>query len=602
MKTNKSEISLLIALLMTLCLSAPFGGARADGFGDFLGTDSLSLAGEVFVLTDEELRDYNINTFDDILEIAPGAQFWRSGPPASKTGFSIDGSAGRGTMLLINGRSVSNVYTGDPIVKYVDLSRIKKVEFIYSGSPSLTGYMTSGGVVNIVLETGGREPPASQADFTYGDDNCRARRIWFSTPRSYVNATLVYNEYLQDAIEALEYNPARSIGYNDTRMITAEVAVGRDQRKRGLIHLTRYDDRFERTPCLASEEITSRGFDSWIRYDQEDLVLFARHFGFQRERETGNISALRTEVSLRLDKPLGVFKIRAFAGGTRDLLENRFEGFDFNSEIHKAEGGLALFTPGARGFFGRMGVNGGSHSETGQYIGGEVGISRRGGRGAYETLMLMRKLRIPSVAELSHPFIGTIEECYDVLYAGNWDLSPEVVHEAYVEKSFSFGLVVNTFYRRKSDMIIGGEGGQFINSEDEDDTYGVRTGYGWEGSKGSFTFGLSCSGEYYASDGDLPNGIPRYRFLGRAFVKVPVFNESEILTIRFDSIETGKRSWGEIELDQAAVQNFSASISLMSAVIRFQIKNLLNTEYETVPGLRMAERHFRIGLVWNLVD
>ena len=112
------------------------------------------------------------------------------------------------------------------------------------------------------------------------------------------------------------------------------------------------------------------------------------------------------------------------------------------------------------------------------------------------------------------------------------------------------------------------------NSSEEDDIFGLRIGYGVERKLWAALVGIDLSGEYYPEESSYTSGIPDYRILGRFYAKIPVFKDSEILTLRLDSIESGNRAWGGIDLESSAVQNFSASITLMSAVIRFQIKNL----------------------------
>ncbi len=580
-------------------------GARAEvevTGGRSFASDSLALAGEVFVITAGDLADYNINTFDDILEVAPGVSFLRHGPPGSRTLFSMEARGHRRALLMVNGRPMTNIYTAEPLVKYVDLSRIVSVEIIHTGSPSLSGGVSSEGAVNIVLERGGREAPHSQADFTYGDSNRRARRIWFSTPRAYVTGTLVYNEYLQDDMEALIFDPSRSIGYGDTRILSSEITFGKDVKKSGFIHLSRFEDTYRRTACSSSENISSSGFDAFLEYRYGGLNLSARQFGFKRKRVSGTVSGLRSEISMRLDGSLLGFGIRTFAGGTRDLFENRFGEAESDPEIQNYHGGVVLATPSWKEVFARAAVHGGYHGEAGRYLGGELGVSRIGTGGGYETLVFSRKSHIPSPSELFSPEAGTPPECFDYDYRGSVNLDPTFSDEVSLEKYFTEGLSIRTFFRRERSRIETGENGLLVNASEDRDIYGMRAGYRGEEEFWGMRTGYSLNGEYYIEKDDLPEGIPEYRFLGGVYVKIPVFGKSETLTIRFDSIETGPRRWAGTELEAAAVQNFSASVTLMSAIIRFQFKNFIDHEYQTVPGYRMSERHIRIGIEWNLVN
>jgi len=598
----KVRKQLLPAVTAFMTLAAAFGVRAGSPSEHSFYSDSLALRGEVSVIPAGDLADYNINTFDDILEIAPGVSYLRYGPPGSRTLFSMEARGHGRALLMVNGRPMTNIYTAEPLVKYVDLSRIVRIEIIHGGSPSLTGGLSSEGAVNIVLERGGREAPHSQADFTYGDDNRRARRIWFSSPRSYVTGTLVYNEYLQDDMEALIFDPSRSIGYCDTRILSTEITFGRDYEKSGFIHLSRFEDTYRRTACSSSENISSSGFDAFMKYRYGGLNLYARQFGYQRKRLSGEISGLRSEIAVRLDGSLGSIGIRTYVRGTRDLFENRFVDTESDPEIQNYHGGIVLATPPWKEVFARASVHGGYHGEAGLYSGGELGVSRGGAEDGYETLVFSRKARIPSPSELFSPAAGTPLECFDYDYTGSADLEPSFSDEISLEKYFAAGLRIRAFFRRERSRIKSCGSRPLANDEEERDLYGMRAGYRREGEFWGMKTGFSLNGEYYHDREDLPDGVPQYRFLGGLYLKIPVFDRSETLTIRLDSIETGARRWGTTKLDAAAVQNLSASITLMSSIIRFQVKNFLDYEYQTVPGYRMGERHIRIGIEWNLVN
>jgi outer membrane cobalamin receptor len=40
----------------------------------------------------------------------------------------------------------------------------------------------------------------------------------------------------------------------------------------------------------------------------------------------------------------------------------------------------------------------------------------------------------------------------------------------------------------------------------------------------------------------------------------------------------------------------------MSTRVSFEYRNILNEQYETVPGYTMPPRHYRVGLFWELFD
>ena len=139
--------------------------------------DSLLMPTEVFVITREELIERNVHTFDDILLLIPGVSLWREGPHGAEGGFSIDGRSHRGVNLLVNGIPTIDAYTLESLTRFLPLSRLLRVEVFYSGSPCFSGDLSSRGFINVVLEEGGREGPASEIDFTYGTANRRAAGV-----------------------------------------------------------------------------------------------------------------------------------------------------------------------------------------------------------------------------------------------------------------------------------------------------------------------------------------------------------------------------------------------------------------------------------------
>jgi len=118
--------------------SSRYGGAYLSAAGD-----TLALPGEVFVLTAEELARFDINTIEDIIEHLPGVSVLQNGPPGSRTLYTIDGRTIKGMTMLVNGVPFNDPYNEDPLARFLALSRVRRIEVIYSSSPSLTGRASS---------------------------------------------------------------------------------------------------------------------------------------------------------------------------------------------------------------------------------------------------------------------------------------------------------------------------------------------------------------------------------------------------------------------------------------------------------------------------
>jgi outer membrane receptor protein involved in Fe transport len=82
----------------------------------------------------------------------------------------------------------------------------------------------------------------------------------------------------------------------------------------------------------------------------------------------------------------------------------------------------------------------------------------------------------------------------------------------------------------------------------------------------------------------------------------PSFKKSEIFTIGAYVSETGRRLFEGTELGRYTLLDLSMSITVIGAVVRFDMKNVLDERYETVPGMYMPGRHYRFGINWRLFD
>ena len=587
---------MMLAVLSVSVLTQRNYGAGMEG--SFEAADSLALPGEVYVIESDYLQRLNIDTLDDILQIVPGASFWREGVPGSKTGFSI---CGERAQLLVNGRLKDNIYTSEPLIKFIDLARLKRVEVIYRGGLSLTGELNSGKAVNLIVEEGGRETPFTQAKFTYGGNNRRSRRIWFSTPRSHISAAVSYNEYLQDAMESVDFGQNRLIGKDHIKSIAFEVCLGREAD--AVMHLTRFEDAFNGTACDRYEEIRTSGFDSWIDYARGGFRGSIRHRGIERLRDSGRMSGLCSDLDIQMNCSLGDIDLRGFLKGRNYLLENRFGGLESDPRVHNYYGGITLHTRAADRYPVRGSVFLGHHSEAEGYPGWELGAGREGKGGAYQSISVSRRPDLPSVAQLFHPLsAGDYPECLDVVSAGFAGLNPAITEELSLENSFRFGLMLNLFHRRIHSAIKENAEGSLVNSAGRNEVSGIRAGLDRSFAWRRFDLRLEAGGEYFFDRSGLGSGIPEYGAVGNLYLSFPIFKETEVMTIHLNSIVFGEREWNEQGADPAAVHNFSLSMTLMSALVRFQYKNILNTEYQTVPGYFMAERHFRVGILWNLPD
>lgn len=600
----RKRFAATVALLVAYPLAAAYGEAAQPR--GCLSCDSLAFPTEILVITKEELVDYNVHTLEDVLELVSDVSFWREGPHGSRTGFSVDGRSHVGVTLLVNGEPFYDPYTFEPLSRFLQISRLERIEVIYSGSPYFVGDCSANGAINIVIEEGGRAGPVTALDFTFGRGNKRARRAWFSTPEAHLNATLAYDQYLQDAVEAIADDPNEpktKIGDYDSRSVLMDVLFSVDSGDEILVRLQRYEDTYHRTTFHPKENIRYDGFASFVRYRRGGLRVSLNQRDVEMSRIPSFHAGLLIGGSASWEGPVRDWYMRLFATGERSVFENRVPGTSFDPDFHRLEGGLTAGGEAPFGLAWRGGVFGGDHSIIGSYVSGEIGLMKPRGGPVAPSLVIARRVRVPTAQELFQPPTDLSWLGIGAVVAGSTDLGPEVTDEVSLGGRFYNTLWVDLFARKeKSRMILTGSDSLVYRSEGEGEVTGGKARFVYNGDLLGFDYGLKLGLEVFGKRSDWTPGIPRYRFTGGLRISRSVFRESEVVTLRWDSEASGNREWGDVELDAYAVHNIALSMTLMGAVIRFQVKNLFGTKYETFPGFLMPEQHYLIGVFWELFD
>jgi len=588
-------------VVLALALLAPRCLLSGEPPGSISG-DSLLVPTEIFVLSRADLIERNIHTLDDILQLLPGVTFWREGPHAASGAYSIDGRTSRGVNLLVNGVPVTDSYTMESLTRFIPLSRLERVEVVYSGSPCFSGDLSSRGFVNIVLEEGGREGPDSQIDFTYGSSNRRARRAWFATPKAYISAALAYDEYLQDGVEAYPAIPHRLLGKYDGRSVLAELAMSGSAADELLIRLQRYDDSYDGTALRADEDVRWSGFASEISWRRSGFSGSLTEHVLDLGRSAGSIHERSVGAAGRWDGAFRSISIRTFASAERAEFQNDLWSVRFAPSYHRVEGGITLGGRVSRRLIWRLGAYGGDHSTVGSYGGAEAAIGRSWSERFSQDVIIARRVRIPSAEELFQPELPRTIAGVAFATEGNSNLLPEIADEL----SIGFRLAplsLSLFGRSETSMLaLSGADPAVYRSQGSGKVAGARARFAGHlrllGTDCTLSLGL----EGYPERGALAQGVPTYRGTAQMALERRVLEGSELVSLKIDSEFDGAREWSTGTLPAYHVLNAAASLSIMSARVSFEYKNLLNELYETVPGYTMPPRHYIIGVFWELFD
>jgi outer membrane receptor protein involved in Fe transport len=593
-----------VSVRASVPLSSPFTSASAD---------SLALPGEVFVLTAEDLARLDINTIEDIIALLPGVSLWQDGPPGSRTAFSVDGRSWKGVTLLVNGVPCVEPYSGDPLARFLSLSRLRRVEVIYSASPALTGRAAAASVINIVVEEGGRKPPVAAGDFTWGKGGRKSRKAWFSTPDAFLTGTIAYDEYLQDYSESVAERPSALVGLYHGRTVLLDLAMQGESDHRLLLRMRRFEDAYTgtrnwpdvRNNYLPPEEVRYDGYDTELRYLYRGAGISLRQRLVEIDRRAGRTSGLAVSGTVYWAGRLGALTVKGFAGTERISLENRLWSTPFSPELDMIEAGLAAGAGGQSGLRWRAGISGGWLDGPGGYAGAEAALAHGPHTGLNQSLIVARRIRVPTAEELLQPPLERLPDGTEYATAGSTSLGAELCDEVTLALGFPRRISFDLFARRERDRIVfEGSDPAVWSSTGSDDIAGIRGMISGGGSTGLFDFdyGWRLAGTWYAEKATLTEGVPSYAARGGLWLSRPSFRATEMLILRIDALESGERRWGEVVLDRFMTLDLSVSLTVIGAVVRFEMKNALDEQYETVPGMLMPARNYRFGINWHLFD
>ncbi|HSG27731.1 MAG TPA: outer membrane beta-barrel protein, partial [Candidatus Krumholzibacterium sp.] len=221
--------------------------------------------------------------------------------------------------------------------------------------------------------------------------------------------------------------------------------------------------------------------------------------------------------------------------------------------------------------------------------------------GYYQNLLVSRNLVIPPAGRYFNP--APYEGGPVSASAGDPGLEPGISDEVSFRIGFAGKVSLEAFARRESSIVhVSDEDPALLVQDGTSDVTGTRGRFRWDSRMFGMDYGCILTAEYYADRNDHTFGIAEYSILGSAYISRRSFKETETVMLRFDGVSSGERSWGDLTLDPFWTADLTFSITVMSAVIQLQYKNVFDSEYEVYPGYLQHGRHLRYGVIWNIID
>ena len=168
-------LSLAVSAFTQTAIAADYNEGVEDGevFLSLTKTaEPLSdLTTNLTVITEEEIKEKSANTLGDILEGELGISYKSTGTLGQSQSVFMRGAKSTQTLVLVDGRRVNSISTGDADFTAIPASMIEKVEIIRGSGAALYGTGAFGGVINVITKKATPFTPNVNPYFSYGTFN-----------------------------------------------------------------------------------------------------------------------------------------------------------------------------------------------------------------------------------------------------------------------------------------------------------------------------------------------------------------------------------------------------------------------------------------------
>lgn len=169
-------LSLAVSVFTQNIVAAENNETNEDGEELFLSltktAEPLSdLTTNLTVITEEEIKEKSANTLGDIIEGELGIAYKSNGPLGQQQSVFMRGASSAQTLVLIDGRRVNSISTGDADFTAIPASMIERVEIIRGSGSALYGTGAFGGVINVITKKATPLTPNVNPYFSYGTFN-----------------------------------------------------------------------------------------------------------------------------------------------------------------------------------------------------------------------------------------------------------------------------------------------------------------------------------------------------------------------------------------------------------------------------------------------
>ncbi len=135
----------------------------------------------VVVVTQEDIRKMQANSFSDIVRTLPDLQLYINGGRGQQSKIQVRGGSAADTLVLVNGLKLNTSYDSSAYIERIPVHQIERIEYIRGVRASLYGSQASAAVINIITRPG------------FNEDNIHARVQYGSFKNRQASASLKHS-------------------------------------------------------------------------------------------------------------------------------------------------------------------------------------------------------------------------------------------------------------------------------------------------------------------------------------------------------------------------------------------------------------------------
>ena len=569
-------------------------------------TADESLA-SVSVITRADIERSGARSLPDLLEREQGISFARSGPLGQNTSLFMRGTEGDHVLLLVDGVKLGSATTGQAAFQHLPLEQIERIEIVRGPRSSLYGSEAIGGVIQIFTRAG---DPGATASAMAGENDSGEIETTFTGGGDDTRYTVSARHFETDGISARSDAFPDDDGYrNDSASVNVSHDLSEDftwslsamnadgTTEFDFCGLGSADCQTDFTQQVISTRITAQPTSVW----STSLTIGRsrdRASSFADGAFTDEFDTERDEVSWQNDFTVGIRSLVTLGLDYSDDSVDSTTDFTETSRTNEAVFAQWQWTGASSDV--QASVRHDDNEAFGEESTGSVAAGYRVGDTTRVYGSFGTAFKAPTFNDLFFPFT---DFGFGFTFEGNPDLRPETSEslEIGVEGGRQWRWGINAFHTEIENLIVLNDAADSVINLDQGNITGLELSA--SGSHGNWDLDANLTvleTESETNDVNDGNELPRRparvlavgarRDFGRSSLGIHAQYESA----RFDDAAN------TVELDEFTVVNMHVDHRIEEdLVLRGELHNVLDTDYETVNNFNMLDRALFVRLKYQ---